>query len=107
LPLSHSRGRHTKPAGGQTIATSLLKHLRCLFPKQTVMSYSQIYRHEKPPVSWTLISLSKKREAVQDALRAGLSQAAALFRGILVGVFFTGILEIPQLYAIRNNFLKI
>lgn len=49
----------------------------------------------------------KNRSVTQDALRAGLSQATALFRGILVGVFFTGILEIPQLYAIRNNFLKI
>jgi len=29
------------------------------------MSHSQMLGHEKPPVSWTLFLLSRKREAVQ------------------------------------------
>ena len=43
---------------------SPLKHLHRPLPKQTIMPQPQIHRHEKPPVSWTLVSLSKKREAV-------------------------------------------
>ena len=30
------------------------------------MPQPQIHRHEKPPIPWTSISMSKKREAVQD-----------------------------------------
>lgn len=60
-----------------------------------------------PKINSVIGSLRKPLGNAGRALRAGLSQAAALFRGILVGVFFTGILEVPQLYAIRNNFLKI
>ena len=40
----------------------LLRKLK--FPKQTIVSYSQMHGHEKPPVSWTLVLMSKKREAV-------------------------------------------
>ena len=80
LPLSHSLSRHTKPPGGQTVAASPLKHLHRLLPKQTIMPQPQIHRHEKPPVSWTSISMSKKREAVHDeagalSLRAQLSMS--------------------------------
>ena len=65
LPLSHSLGRHTQPPGSQTIAKSPLKHLHRPLPKQTITPQPQMHRHEKPPVSWTSISMSKKREAVQ------------------------------------------
>ena len=80
LPLSHSLGRHTKPPGGQSIATPPLKQLHRLLPKQTIMPQPQIHRHEKPPVSWTSISMSKKREAVHDeagaiSLRAQLGMS--------------------------------
>ena len=64
LPLSHSLSRHTKPPGSQTIAKSPLKHHHRLLPKQTIMPQPQIHRHEKPPIPWTSISMSKKREAV-------------------------------------------
>ena len=66
LPLSHSLSRHTKPPGGQTVAASPLKHLHRLLPKQTIMPQPQIHRHEKPPIPWTSISMSKKREAVHS-----------------------------------------
>ena len=77
LPLSHSLGRHTKPPGGQTIATSPLKHLHRLLPKQTIMPQPQIHRHEKPPIPWTSISMSKKREAVQNQGRGRSYQSAS------------------------------
>ena len=80
LPLSHSLGRHTKPPGGQTIAKSPLKHLHRLLPKQTIMPQPQIHRHEKPPIPWTSISMSKKREAVQST-RPRLPQAIMLRPG--------------------------
>jgi len=37
-----------------------------------------MFRHEKPPVSWTLFLMSKKREAVQSCARAGAPFLAAL-----------------------------
>ena len=61
LPLSHSLGTHTKPPGAQTIAKSPRKHLHRLLPKQTIMPQPQIHRHEKPPIPWTSISMSKKQ----------------------------------------------
>ena len=30
------------------------------------MPHTYIHRHEKPPIPWTSISMSKKREAVQE-----------------------------------------
>ena len=36
------------------------------------MPHTYIHRHEKPPIPWTSISMSKKREAVQDEAGAGL-----------------------------------
>ena len=40
-------------------------HLQALSSAQTIMPHTYIHRHEKPPISWTSISMSKKREAVQ------------------------------------------
>ena len=74
LPLSHSLGTHTKPPGAQTIAKSPRKHLHRLLPKQTIMPQPQIHRHEKPPIPWTSISMSKKREAVQHLGGAARAQ---------------------------------
>ena len=50
-----------------------------LLPKQTIMPQPQMHRHEKPPVSWTSISMSKKREAVHKSLSPG-----AFFIGLLL-----------------------
>ena len=80
LPLSHSLSRHTQSPGGQAIANPPLKQFNSLLPKQTIMPQPQIHRHEKPPVSWTSISMSKKREAVHDeagaiSLRAQLGMS--------------------------------
>ena len=74
LPLSHSLGRHTKPPGGQTIAKSPLKHLHRLLPKQTIMPQPHTHRHEKPPIPWTSISMSKKREAVHTQRIASMTR---------------------------------
>ena len=43
-----------------------------LLPKQTIMPQPQNHRHEKPPIPWTSISMSKKREAVQRRTRPWL-----------------------------------
>ena len=84
LPLSHSLGRHTKPPGGQTIAKSPLKHLHRLLPKQTIMPQPQIHRHEKPPIPWTSLSMSKKREAVHAHLGVyvRIKGLRCMFRGL-------------------------
>ena len=75
LPVSHGLSRHTQPLGGQTIAKSPLKHLHRLLTKQTIMPQPQIHRHEKPPIPWTSISMSKKREAVHSGTRPGHQSA--------------------------------
>ena len=54
------------PSDGQTIAKCPLKHLHRLLPKQAIMPQPQIHRHEKPPIPWTSISMSKTREEVQN-----------------------------------------
>ena len=75
LPLSHSLSRHTKPPGGQTVAAPPLEHLHRLLPKQTIMPHIYIHRHEKPPIPWTSISMSKKREAVHARVGVALESA--------------------------------
>ena len=65
----HSLGRHCSLLAVRAIATPL--SIVRLLPKQTIMPQPQIHRHEKPPIPWTSISMSKKREAVHSGARPG------------------------------------
>ena len=65
-----SQSRHTHQASWRSNHSHIpppLKHLHRLLPKQTIMLQPQNHRHEKPPIPWTSISMSKKREAVHSS----------------------------------------
>ncbi len=71
-PLSHSRATHTKPSAGAVGLnhSQILSQTRCLFPKQTVASYSQITQdiHESSCLTPLFLLLSSRNSGGSSKL---------------------------------------